>query len=70
MANNTNRRINHIVAVDGKMWMMESMAAKRHPDQVVILDTVVSFCYKTRIAVGEVKKYRVYIDNTVAFYDS
>ena len=71
VTNNQNRRINHIVSVDGKMWLMEAMAAARYPDKIAIIDTVMSFCYKTRIARGNNgQQYRVYIDNSVAFHDS
>lgn len=60
------RRVLHIVRVTGKVWMMESSAAQRHPDAVEILDTVVSMNYQTRLATSQSGVvYRVYIDNSV-----
>jgi len=59
------RRINLVVRVGGKMWLMESLAAARH-DQIEVVDTVVSFSHKTREAIGQSGAvYRVYIDNSV-----
>ena len=60
------KRVNLIISVEGKLWMMESMAAERHPSVIEIVDTVVSFNYKTRIAVGfGGVQYRVFIDHSV-----
>lgn len=60
------KRINHIVSVAGKLWMMESMAAARHADMAEHVDVVVAFSYRTREAVGESgARYDVYLDNTV-----
>lgn len=59
------KRVLHIVRVSSKLWLMDSMAASRH-DLIEVVDTVVSFNYKTRMAVGQSDTiYRVYIDNSV-----
>lgn len=60
------RRINLIVKVADTLWMMESMAASRHPDMIEIVDELVSMNYKTREATSKSGTvYRIYIDNSV-----
>jgi len=60
------RRVLHIVRVAGKMWMMESTAAQRHPGAIEIVDTVVSIDYKTRLATSKSGVvYKIYIDSSV-----
>lgn len=65
-----NHKVNLIVRVEGKLWLMESVAASYYPDVIETVDTVVSLCYKTREAIGQSgTRFRVYIDNSVGVSD-